>query len=137
MELPAPALAVGFGVDRDRHGVLHSPRQDAIDEVLQGIQGLTVASDEKPGAIALDCELDSLRVFLGRRDLAPLAHQLEHLRQDRSRFARLFVEPDRLASRIALVVAAPHSLHCATGGSARRSVRTFDERAGGGHGLRS
>ena len=62
--------------------------------------------DENPGAIALDCELDSLRVFLGRGDLAPLAHQLQHLRQDRSRLARLFVESDRLASRVALVLRA-------------------------------
>src|SRR4029077_1435467 len=86
------------------YGVLHSPRQDAIDQILQGIQGLTVASDEKPGAIALDCEFDSLRVFLGRGDLAPLAHQLKDLRQDRRRLARLVVESDRLASRVALVV---------------------------------
>ena len=46
MELAAAALAVGFGVDGDRHRVLYPPRQDTVDEVLQRIQGLTVTPDE-------------------------------------------------------------------------------------------
>ena len=68
MELSAAALAVGFGVDRDWHGVLDLPREDTIDEVLQGIQGLAVASDEESRAIALDRQLDSLGVLLGGGD---------------------------------------------------------------------
>jgi len=74
MKLTAAAFAVGFGIDRDWHGVLDPPRQDAVDEVLQRIQGLAVTSDEEPRAITFDCEFDPLGVLLGGSDLAPLAH---------------------------------------------------------------
>ena len=105
MELSPAALAVRFGVTGDWHGVLDPPRQDAIDQVLQRIQGLTVASDEQPRAVALDCQLDSLRVLLGDGDLRrarPSARECaSECRLPRApvHLARPFCAPPRLRRR--------------------------------------
>ena len=86
MKLATAALAVGLGVEGDWHRVLDLPREDAIDEVLEGIQCLAVTTDEKPRAIALDREFDALRIFLDRGDLGLFAHQLKDF--DRSSLTR-------------------------------------------------
>src|SRR6266851_9148313 len=98
MQLAAAASTVGFGIERNRDGVLHFAREHTVDEVFERVERLTMASDEDSRAVALDIELDGSGFRISDCfDLRLLAHQFEDAAQDRARLASLLVDVNALA----------------------------------------
>src|SRR6266852_1158233 len=98
MQLAAAASTVGFGIERNRDGVLHFAREHTVDEVFERVERLTMASDEDSRAVALDIELDRSGFRISDCfDLRLLAHQFEDAAQDRARLASLLAHVNALA----------------------------------------
>ena len=84
-----------------------------------------MASNQKPGAVALDLELERVRIgFDHARDLPLLAHQLQDSRQDLSRLGGLLLEVGAAPRSVGIFVAVAAVLALAIiARFARRSLR--------------
>ena len=85
-------------------------RHQAVDQVFNRVQGLTMASDQNSGSVALDVDMDRFGLAFAQESLRLLPHQIEHVRDQLEGFLGLFVEAGAAASRaafLALIIGAP------------------------------
>src|ERR1035437_680864 len=74
MQLLAASRAIRFSLPRNRRRILDSPRQDPIHDVLERVEGLSMPPDEESRTVALDFDLDRLRVHFYLPHFGPFAH---------------------------------------------------------------
>src|SRR6266849_2920988 len=132
MQLAAAASTVGFGIERNRDGVLHFAREHPVDEVFERIERLTMASDEDSRAVALDIELDRSGFRISDCfDLRLLAHQFEDAAQDRTRLASLLAHVNALARAFGRILHPRIASSSVLDSCARLRARSGDAAGGG------